>query len=228
MGGGCENYYDVFSDNTLRICDPSSQTDGRNTGAEHTPSPGSKGPGAISKRVRFEIFKRDSFTCLYCGSRPPEVVLEIDHVIPISKGGTSDPCNLATSCNACNNGKRNIPLEELPHKHLDTLEERREKLDQLKAIMEMTAEQLDLEESAFRVVSDYWIKLDEGDPSRSELAGEPARAVRRFLKTLPLEEVLDSVSVAFHRFGEKSGHTLFKYFCGICWKKIKERNSGET
>lgn len=34
----------------------------------------------ISKKKRFEVFKRDMFTCVYCGCKPPDVILEIDHV----------------------------------------------------------------------------------------------------------------------------------------------------
>lgn len=44
----------------------------------------------ISKALRFEVFKRDSFTCQYCGRSAPEVVLEVDHIVPVSKGGTND------------------------------------------------------------------------------------------------------------------------------------------
>jgi hypothetical protein len=60
---------------------------------------------AISKRQRFDIFNRDSFTCRYCGKTPPNVLLVVDHIIPISKGGTNDSDNLATSCEQCNQGK---------------------------------------------------------------------------------------------------------------------------
>lgn len=59
----------------------------------------------ISKRLRFEIFKRDSFLCQYCGRRPPDVILELDHLHPHSQGGTSDETNLVTSCDDCNRGK---------------------------------------------------------------------------------------------------------------------------
>ena len=38
---------------------------------------------AISKKLRFEIFKRDSFTCQYCGSSAPEVLLHADHLKPV-------------------------------------------------------------------------------------------------------------------------------------------------
>lgn len=60
---------------------------------------------ALSKSRRFEIFKRDAFTCQYCGQRPPEVVLEVDHIEPSSLGGADDELNLITSCWDCNRGK---------------------------------------------------------------------------------------------------------------------------
>ena len=60
---------------------------------------------SMSKKLRFEIFKRDGFTCQYCGRQPPEVVLEVDHIQPVSKGGVNDPLNLTTSCQDCNRGK---------------------------------------------------------------------------------------------------------------------------
>lgn len=59
----------------------------------------------ISKRTRFSVFDRDGFTCVYCGRQPPVVVLQIEHVIPVSKGGTNDEGNLRTACVDCNLGK---------------------------------------------------------------------------------------------------------------------------
>lgn len=59
----------------------------------------------IKQSVRFQVFKRDEFTCTYCGRKSPEVELEADHKIPRSKGGTDDPENLVTSCTDCNRGK---------------------------------------------------------------------------------------------------------------------------
>lgn len=44
----------------------------------------------ISKGKRFDIFKRDGFTCQYCGKQPPGVVLHVDHITPVSKGGTNN------------------------------------------------------------------------------------------------------------------------------------------
>lgn len=60
---------------------------------------------AISPRTRWKIFERDGFTCRYCGSRAPDVVLHLDHVEPLLLGGSDDPANLVTACETCNLGK---------------------------------------------------------------------------------------------------------------------------
>jgi len=59
----------------------------------------------VTPAVRFEVFRRDSFTCQYCGRRAPTVILHVDHVIPVAAGGTNDPANLRTACSTCNLGK---------------------------------------------------------------------------------------------------------------------------
>lgn len=56
----------------------------------------------ISKKIRFEVFKRDKFTCQYCGRSAPDVILEIDHLNPVINGGDNDILNLVTSCRDCN------------------------------------------------------------------------------------------------------------------------------
>lgn len=60
---------------------------------------------AVSKSKRFEIFNRDGFTCQYCGLRPPDVVLELDHMVAVANGGTNEDLNLITACYDCNRGK---------------------------------------------------------------------------------------------------------------------------
>ena len=66
---------------------------------------------SIPVTLRFEILRRDNFTCGYCGRRPPDAVLHVDHVVPWSKGGTNDPANLRTACQDCNLGKRDRRLD---------------------------------------------------------------------------------------------------------------------
>ena len=88
---------------------------------------------SLSLKKRFEVFKRDNFTCRYCGGKSPKVILEVDHIIPISKGGDDDSINLATSCFECNRGKGARNLSEIitgedPHDKAIELAERERQL----------------------------------------------------------------------------------------------------
>lgn len=65
----------------------------------------------VARRLRFEIFRRDNYTCRYCGAKAPDVRLQVDHVIPEALGGPDDPSNLVTACEACNGGKTSIPAD---------------------------------------------------------------------------------------------------------------------
>ncbi len=60
---------------------------------------------AVPPRLRFEILKRDNFTCQYCGKKAPDIILEVDHVEPYSLTKNNSPENLITSCKDCNRGK---------------------------------------------------------------------------------------------------------------------------
>jgi hypothetical protein len=57
------------------------------------------------RREKFKILHRDNFTCRYCGARPGSENLEIDHLIPRSRYGSDNPCNLVTACVTCNGRK---------------------------------------------------------------------------------------------------------------------------
>lgn len=60
----------------------------------------------VSNELRQEIFERDDYTCVICESTEKES-LEIDHIMPISKGGKTEPDNLQTLCHDCNVRKGN-------------------------------------------------------------------------------------------------------------------------
>lgn len=64
--------------------------------------------------LRFEVFKRDAFTCRYCGSQSPEAILEVDHVLLRVGGGSDELDNLVTACYACNRGKGARLLTDMP------------------------------------------------------------------------------------------------------------------
>src|SRR5580765_7809774 len=97
----------------------------------------------LPKRTRFEIFKRDNFTCQYCAQTPPAVVLEIDHILAVVDGGSDEPYNLLTACFDCNRGKGAIPLSDRTSP--EQLQDRRallqERIEQAEAYELMLKEQ---------------------------------------------------------------------------------------
>ena len=62
----------------------------------------------MTKKLREYIKKRDNFTCCNCGNstyKEPNLLLEIDHIIPVAKGGCTEEDNLQTLCWKCNRAK---------------------------------------------------------------------------------------------------------------------------
>lgn len=59
----------------------------------------------IPAKVRVSVLHRDGYKCIFCGYSAKQVQLEVDHILPFSKGGSNDPSNLQTLCINCNRGK---------------------------------------------------------------------------------------------------------------------------
>lgn len=64
-----------------------------------------RGPRTAGPALRFTVFRRDSYTCQYCGRRAPDVELHVDHIVAWSRGGHTTADNLRTACSVCNLGK---------------------------------------------------------------------------------------------------------------------------
>jgi cytochrome c553 len=118
----------------------------------------------ISKKVRFEVFKRDSFKCQYCGAEAPSVLLNVDHIKPVAEGGTNELMNLIAACSTCNAGKAATPLSDQStlakqKAQLDELQERREQLEMLlewkQGLSELSNETMDK-------IADYWAQHAKG------------------------------------------------------------------
>jgi hypothetical protein len=70
----------------------------------------------VGVTTRFFVMKRDGFKCVVCGRSPATTIglqLEVDHIQPISKGGTNNTDNLRTTCYDCNRGKRDHVLHQV-------------------------------------------------------------------------------------------------------------------
>lgn len=60
----------------------------------------------VSPKKRMDVFQKYKFKCAYCGATSSDgISLEVDHIIPISKGGSNELENLQILCRPCNSGK---------------------------------------------------------------------------------------------------------------------------
>jgi hypothetical protein len=94
-----------FSDDSAEDIDQRAEV-----GASTAKFPQRRTNRAISDRLRFSILLRDGFRCHSCGRSPissPGTELHVDHIVPWSKGGETNPENLQAKCLQCNLGKGN-------------------------------------------------------------------------------------------------------------------------
>lgn len=164
---------------------------------------------AVPERTRFEVFKRDKFTCQYCGLAAPSVVLNCDHIRPVAGGGTNDLLNLITSCRSCNGGKGAIALSddtavEKQRQMLDELEDRRQ---QIEMMLRWRDELQDLQSNALDALCDRIAQKTGGawtvnDAGRADL--------RRWMKRHAFDELLGAIDESFdmHLKHDGSSYTM--------------------
>lgn len=159
----------------------------------------------ISNSLRFEVFQRDKHTCQYCGRRPPEVELEVDHLIPVARGGTDVFENLITSCRECNSGKSAKLIERFTDGH--TKESWRHK------IREKRAERLREKRSELEYVLDYWAECR----GMHTVTGYDEAAIFRFVETYDPAWIKAAIRIATRQQRDN----YVKYVAGILknWAK---------
>lgn len=173
----------------------------------------------ISKKTRFEVFKRDAFLCQYCGRHPPEVVLVVDHINPVARGGENDTDNLATACEDCNQGKSDRQLSAVSKSLAERAAETAERESQLlgyQAVMQARRDRL--EQETWRIVEAL-----EGSGVQ-EYPLRDLRSIKLFLERIGFDYVLDAAELA--RFGPAPRSRKFRYFCAVCWRRIKGESDG--
>jgi hypothetical protein len=166
---------------------------------------------SIGNSRRFEIFKRDGFTCQYCGAHPPDVVLEVDHIVPVAAGGGDEDTNLVTACFACNRGKAARDLNVIPASLGDRaaeVEDRERQLAGFQAILRAQRERV--EDDVWRVFL-HWTGKEETTKDRYA-------SVQMFVKHLGVDQVLDAVDITMLACPKNE----FRFFCGVCWNKIRD------
>jgi hypothetical protein len=176
----------------------------------------------ISKRIRFEVFKRDGFTCVYCGAQPPKAILHCDHVVAVANEGTNDIDNLVTACDVCNMGKGARELNAVPLSVDEKAAILREREEQIRAFNLAVSEKLARIEDSAWAVADILIEAWGEDGIRRDWF----TSIERFVGELPLDEVIEAAKLATTRM-RFSKRKCFLYFCGICWRKIRRARGEE-
>lgn len=171
----------------------------------------------LSKTLRFEVLKRDGFRCRYCGVTAVASALEVDHVVPRSKGGVDSPENLVAACFDCNRGKSDVSLEErklLPAE--DPIGKALEHADQIREYL-MAQEIVEAERA--RIVDwldDKWRQVVNDDPPLT--LHKRWRSLAATNELSHLVEAMEAVASASYRIrGGASGQA--KYF-SACLRNI--------
>lgn len=170
---------------------------------------------------RFEIFKRDCFTCQYCGAKPPGVLLHVDHILPIAKGGGNESSNLVTACQDCNQGKAARLLTSVPLSLKETAARAAEMDLQLQAWQAQQEERVKRREAeAWKVVHELF------GVDRNTVAMDYFRSILRFIDSIGTVGVLEAVDIAKCNCKDWwNEDRYFRYFCGICWNLLRDKGS---
>lgn len=152
----------------------------------------------IGKKIRFEVFKRDSFKCQYCGRSSPEIVLVIDHINPVSSGGKDDITNLITSCFDCNSGKgkRSLSDETVVSKRKKQLDDLQERREQIEMIYEWQIGLINIEEEMSRNAIEY-LEMFTPCISYSEQA---YKYMNRIIRRYGLSEILECIRISSEQY----------------------------
>lgn len=176
---------------------------------------------AVSRRLRYEILRRDNHTCRYCGAAAPAVPLCVDHVTPVALGGTDIPDNLVTACEPCNSGKSsgnpdatlvaNVQQHHLRWGHA------------LELAAQVQAGKRDEQETACRAFAhawDSWASVWQPGVKVAPLPGNWKQTVEA-LRAGGLPDWMwpDIVEAAMTTPGVNDH---FRYCCGIAWRRVRE------
>lgn len=182
-----------------------------------TKQEGAKAIMPVSQRLRYEILKRDSHACHYCGACAPDAKLTVDHVVPTALGGTDEADNLVTACHDCNAGKSST------HPDAETVVAVSEEAERWAAAIQQAAAEA-LAEHQTDAQRHAWF-LDEWrdwDKTCDHLPDGWAKTLDHWLAAgLPQPILVDCLTIAI---GNRSisHRNVFAYMGGIARKKIEK------
>lgn len=176
---------------------------------------------AVSKRVRYEVLRRDGHRCRYCGATPDDgATLTVDHVVPVSLGGGDDPSNLVAACRDCNAGKTSShPDAPLVADVADDAQRWAAAMAAAASQLERNLDALQSYRDAFLEQWDAWTFGYKKIPY--ELPPNWADMVDRWNAAgLPAPVLADSVRITMN--GPADHWSKFPYLCGVVRNRLGE------
>lgn len=174
----------------------------------------------INHKLRFEVLRRDSFTCRYCGRRAPYVHVEADHIVPRSQGGEDVAENLVCSCYDCNRGKQ---ATHRAHSGLASdptdFDMMKARLDKMVALQAVATEYAREVTSYARELDRYWWETLAQLPQFS--FAEPVQAMLRyFVQRVPVEDLRECMAVVWQEYGDPKN---IRPWYRLAWRRMEER-----
>lgn len=180
----------------------------------------------IGKKLRFEVFKRDNFTCQYCGRMAPNVILEIDHINPVKNDGTNDILNLVTSCFECNRGKGKNKLTENQElkQQQEQLKLLNEKRKQLKMLIDWKQELEDFENNQVKEIENIFSDINMCFSNFGSLK------IKNLIKKYGFIEVYESSKISKEKYynqnkPDESREIIFNYISRICSNREQQKSN---
>lgn len=194
---------------------------------------------AVTKRLRYEILRRDNNTCRYCGGSAPDVKMTVDHVTPVSLGGSDDPSNLVAACSDCNAGKSATP----PTADLvaDVAQANLRWADAMKLAAHKQSEEAERDRrKRLEMIDDFegqWTAFWLEDPDANDTSTRyryPGRryaprpddwvgSIERMLNAgLTMQDICEAARIALRK-SHVVWDEMWVYFCGTAWGILRER-----
>lgn len=181
----------------------------------------------LGKKIRFEVFKRDKFTCQYCGRKAPEVVLEVDHIKPVADGGTDEMLNLVTACFDCNRGKgkRELSDDSIVVTQQKQLEELAERKEQMEMLIAWKRELMNMNEEFVDLLCEHFESFFDGAITVNELG---RKDFSKWIKEFGFQEVLEAMEISVDKYCKSNNRNdiqnAFNKIGGICAMRKKQKN----
>jgi hypothetical protein len=171
---------------------------------------------AVSKRLRYEVLRRDNHACRYCGASAPDATLTVDHVLPIALGGTDTADNLVAACVDCNIGKSSSSPEA------QVVADVAAEALRWKAVTEEANRQLrekrDAQQQFAREAQALW---DEWCGRWNQPRNAWGTFEQWYLHGVTVEDVKYAAIATFEGYGVMYH---WAYFCGIIAKMLRQRD----